>query len=71
MNPPEQSGLKWIKASKSMAGNACVELAAFGDSILLRDSKNPNVLLSYTPAEIAAFLDGATRGEFDHFVLGA
>ena len=54
MNPPEQSGLKWIKASKSMGGNACVELAASGDAILLRDSKNPNVLLSYTRAEIDA-----------------
>jgi hypothetical protein len=66
MKPPEQSGLNWIKASKSMSNGACVELASYGKTILLRDSKNPNVLLSYSPAEIDAFIDGAKRGEFDH-----
>jgi hypothetical protein len=68
MDAPEQSGLKWIKASKSYGSGACVELAPFGRKILLRDSKNPNVLLSYFPAEIDAFIDGAKRGEFDHLI---
>jgi hypothetical protein len=69
MNPPEQSGLVWIKASKSYSNGACVELAPSGDEeILLRDSKNPDVLLSYSPAEIDAFIDGVKRGEFDHLV---
>ena len=70
MNAPEQTGLKWIKASKSMPSGACVELAPYGDAILLRDSKNPRVLLRYTAAEIDAFLDGAKKGEFDHLVGG-
>lgn len=70
MNAPEQTGLNWIKASKSYANGACVELAPFEGSILLRDSKNPNVLLSYSPAEIDAFIDGAKRGEFDHLIRG-
>jgi hypothetical protein len=70
MNAPEQTGLKWIKASKSMPSGACVELAPHGDSIYLRDSKNPHVLLRYTAAEIDAFLDGAKKGEFDHLVTG-
>jgi hypothetical protein len=71
MNPPEQSGLVWIKASKSYSNGACVELASGGaEKIFLRDSKNPDVLLSYSPAEIDAFLDGAKRGEFDHLVGG-
>lgn len=65
---PERSGLKWIKASKSYGSGACVELAPCGESILLRDSKNPTVLLSYSSAEIDAFLDGAKRGEFDHLI---
>jgi uncharacterized protein DUF397 len=68
MNVPEQSGLDWIKASKSYSSGACVELAPYGETILLRDSKNPNVLLSYSPAEIDAFIDGAKRGEFDHLI---
>jgi hypothetical protein len=70
MNPPEQSGLTWIKASKSISNSACVELAPYSGSILLRDSKNPGVFLSYSPAEIDAFLDGAKKGEFDHLVGG-
>lgn len=68
MNPPEQSGLNWIKASTSYANGACVELAPCGEKILLRDSKNPGVLLRYTQAEIVAFIDGVKRGEFDHLV---
>jgi hypothetical protein len=36
--------------------------------IALRDSKNPAIQLFYTRTEIAAFLDGAKRGEFDHLV---
>lgn len=61
-------GLVWIKASVSSTINACVELAVDNDSILIRDSKNPGPFLSYSRIEIAAFLDGAKRGEFDHLV---
>jgi Domain of unknown function (DUF397) len=68
MNSPEQTGLRWIKATKSYGASACVELAPSGEFVLLRDSKNPHVLLSYSPAEIDAFLDGVKRGEFDHLV---
>lgn len=68
MNAPERSGLNWIKASKSYGSGACIELAPFGETILLRDSKNPTVLLSYSSAEIDAFIDGAKRGEFDHLI---
>ncbi len=68
MKPPVQSGLNWIKASKSYSNGACVELAPDGEVIRLRDSKNPDVLLSYSRAEIDAFLEGAKRGEFDHLV---
>nr|WP_219416707.1 DUF397 domain-containing protein [Pseudonocardia nigra] len=65
---PEQSGLRWIKSSRSIGANACVELAPHGDLIALRDSKNPDVHLLYTHAEMDAFLYGAKRGEFDHLL---
>jgi len=70
MNAPEQLRLNWTKASKSYGNGACVELAPApaGGTIFLRDSKNPDVLLSYSVAEIDAFLDGAKRGEFDYLV---
>jgi hypothetical protein len=68
MEPPEQSNLSWIKASRSQSLGACVELAPRHDMIALRDSKNPDVLLHFTRLEIFAFIDGARRGEFDHLV---
>lgn len=60
--------LKWIKASRSVSANACIELALDGDAIALRNSRDPDVVLRYTHAELAAFLDGAKRGEFDHLL---
>jgi hypothetical protein len=68
MNPPEQSGLRWIKAQKSVGTGACVELATDRGDILLRNSRNPAVHLRYSLLEIDAFLDGAKRGEFDHLL---
>ena len=63
-----ERGLQWIKASRSMPTGACIELAADGDLIALRNSRDPNVVLRYTHDELAAFLDGAKRGEFDHLL---
>jgi hypothetical protein len=64
MEPPKS----WVKASFSTGLNACVELAAQGDMIALRDSKEPDVHLHFTQLEMFAFIDGAKRGEFDHLV---
>jgi Domain of unknown function (DUF397) len=61
--------LHWIKASRSYGNGECVELAADGEMIALRDSKNPAVpYFRFTRSEMAAFLDGARRGEFDHLL---
>jgi len=60
--------LHWIKASMSMPSGACIELAADGHLIALRNSRDPRVVLRYTHGELAAFLDGAKRGEFDHLL---
>ncbi|OLT03114.1 hypothetical protein BJF90_26685 [Pseudonocardia sp. CNS-004] len=60
--------IHWIKASRSYGSGECVELAADGDLIVLRDSKDPHVHLLFTRPELAAFIDGARRGEFDHLV---
>ena len=59
----------WVKSSQSVASGACVELAAMGDLVALRDSKNPDAApFYYTQTEMRAFLDGAKRGEFDHLL---
>jgi hypothetical protein len=61
--------LDWIKASRSYGLGDCVELATDGDMIALRDSKNPaQPHLRFTRSEMAAFIDGARRGEFDHLL---
>ena len=62
--------LVWIKSSRSIASGACVELAKVGQFIAIRDSKNPDVAPHYySHAEMAAFLEGVKRGEFDHLLM--
>lgn len=63
------SGPRWLRASRSLSKGACIELAATGSGIAIRDSKNPSgAVLSFTRQEFEAFLDGAKKGEFDHLV---
>jgi hypothetical protein len=59
----------WVKANASGATGDCVEMRRNGDVVEVRDSKDPDgPVLGYTRAELAAWLDGAKRGEFDHLV---
>lgn len=60
----------WIKATASGdQGGDCVEMRRSGDAIEVRHSKNPDGgILRYSPAEWAAWLDGAKKGEFDHLI---
>jgi hypothetical protein len=44
-----------------------VELRRRAGGVEVRDSKDPDgPVLRFTPAEFAAFLDGARKAEFDH-----
>ena len=59
----------WVKASRSAQQGDCVEQRRHDDRIEVRDSKDRSgPVLRFTPAEFAAWLDGAKRGEFDHLV---
>ena len=61
------SDTPWTKARASAGGGECVELRRSGDVIQVRDSKHPaGPVLSFTPREWAAWLDGVQMGEFDH-----
>jgi hypothetical protein len=57
--------LMWLKSRRSINTGACVELAADGEWIALRNSRDPDVVLHFTPEEISAFVEGAARGEFN------
>ncbi len=50
-------GLNWRKSSRSGGnGGACIETASTPDTILIRDSKNPDgPRLAFTPRTWAAF----------------
>lgn len=56
----------WRTARASTANGNCVQLRRSDGHVLVRNSRQPNgPSLRFTPAELAAFLDGARAGEFD------
>ena len=60
-------GPEYRKSSFSQERHACVEVATGGDSVLVRDSKNPNgPKLTFTLQEWTAFVAGVRNNEFDH-----
>ena len=57
----------WVKASRSASSGECVEMRRHHGAVEVRDSKDPDgPVLRFTPAEVAAWLDGAKHAEFDH-----
>ncbi|WP_443045110.1 DUF397 domain-containing protein [Streptomyces sp. Go40/10] len=67
MAASDLTGVRWVKASASDALNDCVELARLDENeIALRNSRFPDgPALVFTRSEISAFIDGATKGEFN------
>jgi predicted secreted Zn-dependent protease len=64
----DRDRVSWRKATRSGSGN-CVQVAVVEGLVLVRNSRNPDgELLTYTPGEWHAFLDGAKQGEFDDLV---
>jgi hypothetical protein len=57
----------WIKSSLSTYNGNCVEVQGLsGDTIRIRDSKNPGGrVLNFTTAEWDAFIGGVLNGEFN------
>jgi hypothetical protein len=56
----------WRRSTFSDADGNCVEVATDGDRIAVRNSNDPGAgTLSFTRAEIAAWIAGCKAGEFD------
>jgi len=56
----------WRRSSRcSNGGGDCVEVAAGIDSILLRDSKNPETELTIDLRGFQAFIRAVKQGDFD------
>ncbi|WP_406211023.1 DUF397 domain-containing protein [Kitasatospora sp. NBC_01560] len=61
----------WQKSSFSGGDpeNACLELAAGGGDLRhLRESDDPDVVVTTDAAKLRAFIVGVKAGEFDHLV---
>ncbi|MGN5379602.1 DUF397 domain-containing protein [Streptomyces sp. MUSC 14] len=61
--------IAWQKSSFSGGGGEqCLEAAESDGRILLRESDDPDVVVTTSREKLAAFILGVKAGEFDHFV---
>lgn len=69
----ELSAAAWRKSTASNPSGNCVEVAVLsGHLVAVRNSRNPSgPALVYTREEIAAFIAGAKKGEFDDLCADA
>ncbi|BCY09269.1 DUF397 domain-containing protein [Actinoplanes sp. L3-i22] len=65
MQQVQSVSVDWHTSTFCAAEN-CVEVAVIGDSIAVRDSKNPaGAVQMYSRDEWSAFVEGITIGDFD------
>lgn len=63
-------GARWVKASASDGLNDCIELADLGESVAMRNSRDPEgPALIFTRPELRAFVAGSRMGEFDSMTV--
>ncbi|GAA1321719.1 DUF397 domain-containing protein [Streptomyces sp. NBC_00378] len=62
--------INWQKSSFSGADNnqSCIELAPVDGSIKMRESDDPDIVVTTSVAKLRAFVLGVKAGEFDHLI---
>ncbi|RGD58456.1 DUF397 domain-containing protein [Kitasatospora xanthocidica] len=59
--------LSWQKSSYSSESANCIYLAVAPDGVIkLRESDDPDTVLTAMPGTLRAFVCGVKAGEFDH-----
>jgi len=56
------ASLIWQKSTFSQESGDCVELAAHGGAVLIRESDDPATVVRTTPADLARFLQHIKQG---------
>ena len=60
---------EWRKSSFSAANGDCVEVARTDDGVMIRNSNDLDQgVMTFTRAELSAFIAGAKAGEFDDMI---
>ncbi|MCD9143628.1 DUF397 domain-containing protein [Streptomyces albireticuli] len=62
------SKAKWQKSSFSGDRDECVEAAGLDGKILIRESDDPEAVVTTTPARWRTFICDVKSGEFDHLI---
>ncbi|MGP8300688.1 DUF397 domain-containing protein [Streptomyces inhibens] len=62
--------INWQKSSFSGPDNnqSCIELAPVDGEIQMRESDDPDVIVTTSVAKLRAFVLGVKAGEFDHLI---
>ncbi|WP_370656741.1 DUF397 domain-containing protein [Streptomyces sp. NBS 14/10] len=64
-SPSPRPRPRWRKSSHSVGEGQCVEVAAWGGLVRLRESDDPDAVLGAAPAVWAAFVRGVKAGLYD------
>lgn len=67
MDTKDLAAATWHRSSLcDNSGGSCVEVAFLGDTVISRDSKDPqHTVQIYDRTEWTAFVEGVKNGEFD------
>jgi hypothetical protein len=71
MSNEASSPNNFVRSTFCSANASCVEVSSNGNVVRVRNSSENSVVVSFSPAEWATFVDGVKAGEFDVKVPGA